>query len=275
MASDGAFILSSDRANSLMVVAGISPPLSCQTQEGDMAYVDQRFEVVGGVKTAVGFAPDPARNAGRKPAPSQIKTHKHSQHSVVFYEGDVADRFYELEDGVVMLFKLLPDGRRQVVEIVNAGAIFGVSAHEVYDCSAESLTPIRVRSFDRREMDTSASLQRHVTDCLMAQMEIMHDHAVLLGRKSAAERVATFLMRLVPGRGGVGCMGPVAGAGGDDCNLALTMTRQEIADYLGLTIETVSRVISDLKRRGFIQIERQDHIRINNVCGMCKLTGMH
>lgn len=240
-----------------------------------MAYTDRRFETHGGAAMPGAFAVDMTKAASGRPAHGQMKSHKHSQHSVIFYEGDMAERFYELEDGVVMLFKLLPDGRRQVVEIVNAGAIFGVCAHDVYDCSAESLTPIRVRSFDRRELDSSVSLQRHVSECLMAQMESMHDHAVLLGRKSAAERVATFLMRLVPGRGGVGCQGPEEGRSRDECNLALMMTRQEIADYLGLTIETVSRVISDLKRRGYIQIERQDHIRINNICGMCQLTGMH
>ena len=57
--------------------------------------------------------------------------------------------------------------------------------------------------------------------------------------------------------------------------IVLTMTRQEIADYLGLTIETVSRVISDFKRRGVIALEKQDHIRINSVCGLCRLTGAH
>ena len=53
------------------------------------------------------------------------------------------------------------------------------------------------------------------------------------------------------------------------------MTRQEIADYLGLTIETVSRVLSDLKRRGVISIEKNDRIRLSDVCRVCRLTGMH
>jgi CRP/FNR family transcriptional regulator len=195
------------------------------------------------------------------------------QHSIVFYEGDAADRVYELDDGVVMLYKLLPDGRRQVVEILNAGMVFGLAAGERYDCSAETLTPVRISSFNRRDVDGSAALQRHVSRCLIAQMEKMHEHAMLLGRKSAMERVASYLMRMVPGRGGEGCIGP--GEGCDDHDLALTMTRQEIADYLGLTIETVSRVISELKRRGVIRLERQDRIHVNRVCGLCQLTGIH
>ncbi|MCA1243583.1 helix-turn-helix domain-containing protein [Stappia stellulata] len=202
------------------------------------------------------------------------KVQRHSQHSVIFYEGDRAERLFELDEGIVMLYKLLPDGRRQVVEILNPGTIFGAAAGETYDCSAETLTGARISAYDRREIDRSASLQRHLTKCLMSQMELMHDHAVLLGRKSAIERVSTFLMRMVPRRGGEGCIGP-AETGADSHNVVLTMTRQEIADYLGLTIETVSRVISDLKRRGLIKVERQDQIHISRVCGICQLTGIH
>jgi CRP/FNR family transcriptional regulator, nitrogen fixation regulation protein len=57
--------------------------------------------------------------------------------------------------------------------------------------------------------------------------------------------------------------------------VVLRMTRQEIADYLGLTIETVSRVLSDLKRRGVISIEKNDRVRLHSVCRVCKLTGIH
>ncbi len=96
---------------------------------------------------------------------------------------------------------------------------------------------------------------------------------MLLGRKSAAERVASFLMRFVPNRGVMGCVGPRSAS--DDKVVVLRMTRQEIADYLGLTIETVSRVLSDMKRRGLISIEKNDRIRLGDVCRVCKLTGIH
>ncbi|MFN4168633.1 MAG: helix-turn-helix domain-containing protein, partial [Pannonibacter phragmitetus] len=94
-------------------------------------------------------------------------------------------------------------------------------------------------------------------------------------RKSATERVASFLMHLVPDRGGNNCMGPVEDGLPDSRQVKLHMTRQEIADYLGLTIETVSRVISDMKRRGLITLERNDEIRLNRVCAVCQLTGKH
>ncbi|GGE93509.1 helix-turn-helix domain-containing protein [Stappia taiwanensis] len=236
-----------------------------------MAYAERMLDTAGGQQAA--DLPD-ALVFGLKDGMSTT-AHSHAPHSVVFYEGDNATRFYEVDEGIVMLFKLLPDGRRQVVEILNPGTIFGVSAGDLYDCSAETLTRTSLRAFDRREVERSLPLQRHLTRCLLTQMETLHDHAVLLGRKSAIERVSSFLMRLVPQRGGIGCMGPDKESASDSLDVVLTMTRQEIADYLGLTIETVSRVISDLKRRGLVTVERQDRIRINRICGICQLSGIH
>ena len=96
---------------------------------------------------------------------------------------------------------------------------------------------------------------------------------MLLGRKSALERVATFVMHCVPGRGGFDCAGPRCG--GDSAIVRLGMTRQEIADYLGLTLETVSRAFSELRRRGIIAIDKQEEVRVHDVCRMCQLTGAH
>lgn len=202
------------------------------------------------------------------------KRARHDDHHVVFYEGDPAKRLYELGSGTVMLFKLLPDGRRQVVEVLRPGDIFGLSTDAEYDCTAETLTPAEIYEIDLKQVEGSPEMQRQLTRCLTHQMQVLHEHAVLLGRKSAVERVASFFMYLVPNRGGVGCAGPSEG-GEDSCDLQLHMTRQEIADYLGLTIETVSRVVSDLKRRGIIRIDRADKIHLNRVCSLCQMTGIH
>jgi CRP-like cAMP-binding protein len=107
---------------------------------------------------------------------------------------------------------------------------------------------------------------------MQAQICALHDHAVLLGRKSALERVATFLMRLVPKRGGFGCCGPTT-AKSDEEHVRVTLTRQEIADYLGLTLETVSRSFSQLKQREMIRCGRNEDVVIANVCGLCRLAG--
>ncbi|WP_316859026.1 helix-turn-helix domain-containing protein [uncultured Cohaesibacter sp.] len=204
---------------------------------------------------------------------SELSRHKtFPAHGVVFFEGDPASNIYEVADGSVMLYKLLPDGRRQVVEILGPGDLFGVPAGEVYDTSAETLTETLVHMISRKDAEGSEQIQQHMKKCLIAQVQNLHDHAVLLGRKSAHERVASFLMRFVPDRGGFTCTGPLK-ENEDESVVTLHMTRQEIADFLGLTIETVSRVLSDMKRRKIITMEKQDRIRVMNVCGLCHLTG--
>ncbi|QDG79800.1 cyclic nucleotide-binding domain-containing protein [Labrenzia sp. PHM005] len=195
-------------------------------------------------------------------------------HAVIYYEGDPAKRLYELVSGTVMLYKLLPDGRRQVVEVLRPGDLFGFSGTEENDCTAETLTDAQVNEISLKQVENSSELQRLLTKSLTNQMRLLHEHAVLLGRKSAVERVASFLIHLVPDRGGLGCVGPNDGSA-DGFDLQLHMTRQEIADYLGLTIETVSRVVSDMKRRGIIRVDRSDKIHLNKVCGLCQMTGMH
>ena len=195
-------------------------------------------------------------------------------HGVVFFEGDPATNIYEVADGSVMLYKLLPDGRRQVVEILGPGDMFGVPAGDVYDTSAETLTETLVHMMSRKDAESSDAMQQHIKKCLISQVQNLHEHAVLLGRKSAHERVASFLIHFVPNRGDFSCTGPSKGDE-DQSVVTLHMTRQEIADYLGLTIETVSRVLSDMKRRKIITMEKQDRIRIMNVCGLCHLTGKY
>lgn len=199
--------------------------------------------------------------------------HRVAQHGHVFRQGDRADHIYQVVDGAVMLYKLLPDGRRQVVELLSAGDVFGLSPLPVYDCSAETLVTANIIAYERASVDQSPQLLRRLSGHVNAQLCALHEHAVLLGRKSALERVATFVMYCVPGRGGFACTGPRCGD--DSTVVRLGMTRQEIADYLGLTLETVSRAFSELRRRGVITIDKQEEVRIRDVCRICRLTGAH
>ena len=193
-----------------------------------------------------------------------------TQHALVFLEGDPADRIFQVVDGAVMLYKLLPDGRRQVVELLGSGDVFGLSSKPVFDSSAETLTAALVTAYDRSTVERSFSFLARLNRCVQAQICALHEHAVLLGRKSALERVSSFLMRFVPLHS---C--PAHQSGALPASVRLTMTRQEIADYLGLTIETVSRAFSELRRRGVVTLEKQDEVKINDTCGICRLTGAH
>lgn len=237
-----------------------------------MAYFDMSTSPSGG---SLEQGPKSQSVDARSPlAGHGAKLTQHQPHSVLYYESDPVKRLYEVVKGSIMLFKLLPDGRRQVVEVLTRGDVFGFSDGEEHDCTAETLTLSEVHEIDLRKVEQSDELQRILTKCLTNQMRILHEHAVLLGRKSAVERVTSFFMHLVPERGGVNCIGPQNDED-DSCDIQLHMTRQEIADYLGLTIETVSRVISDLKRKGVIRVEKADRIHLNKVCGVCQMTGMH
>jgi CRP-like cAMP-binding protein len=196
-----------------------------------------------------------------------------SPRTLIFLEGDLVDWVYQLTDGAVMLYKLLPDGRRQVVELLGAGDVFGFSPIPVHDCSAGTLAATRCAAFERASVERSPALMRRQSLRLYAQLCSLHEHTMLLGRKSAMERMTSFLMRWGPDRGGYKCPGPQDGD--DRADFRLPMSRLEIADYLGLTIETVSRSLTKLRRRGVVSISRLDEIRINDICALCRMTGTH
>jgi CRP/FNR family nitrogen fixation transcriptional regulator len=180
---------------------------------------------------------------------------------------------YMILEGSVMISKMLPDGRRQIIELLGPGDVFGITTTGFHESAAETLTPVRVAAYDRAGLARDSALQLVFAERLKNQICALHDHAMLLGRKTARERVATFLMRLIPGRGGSGCLGPRAEA--DRCRVTVALTRQEIADYLGLTLETVSRAFSQLKREGVLAYGHHDLVTVTDVCRLCRETGAH
>jgi CRP/FNR family transcriptional regulator len=193
--------------------------------------------------------------------------------STIFRQGDEADEIYQVLDGAVMLYRLLPDGRRQLVELLAPGDLFGCAPHPLRDCAAEALMPTRCVAFERDLITQSGALAQEIGAQLTRQLGALHEHVLLLGRKSALERIASFLMRHVPDRGQFPCPGP--GNGRDGAHIHLTLLRQEIADYLGLTIETVSRLLTALRRRGIVRLEGLDEVAVDDICRLCRLTGTH
>lgn len=179
---------------------------------------------------AAAFAPTtPAAASG------QLKLDKHR---AVFRAGDDAERFFEVESGAVMVYRILDDGRRQVVEVVFPGGICGLDAGEFHESTCETLMPSVLRSYKMIELSRSDTLRARVVQKLQRQVSAMHEHAVSLGRKTAEERICSLIVRL-----------------GDQTaskisqSVSLPMSRTEIADYLGLTLETVCRTITSLSRR--------------------------
>ena len=185
------------------------------------------------------------------------------EHELIFAEGDAAQQRYDIVDGAVMLFRVLPDGRRQLVELLGPGDMFGLTCAPEYDCSAETLVSTRLRISHR--LDCSQVPPTICKMCRQLQRKVvdLHGHSVVLGRKSAMEKVVSFLLRLA-------AMDTNRRANG---HVRLAMTRQEMADYLGLTIETVSRSLSELRRRGLIVFEKADWFHIPDRHALESLSG--
>lgn len=165
--------------------------------------------------------------------------------SEVFAEGDAADCFYKLLYGTVRTSKLLSDGRRQIDDFHLAGDIFGLEHGGRHRFTAEAIGAVEVLAFRRSRFSRLLHDDPEFGDLLMEQMlsslDRAHEHMVLLGRKTAQEKLASFLLDL-------------AGRLAKNDQFDLPMRRSDIADHLGLTIETVSRTLTQMARDGIIKL---------------------
>ncbi len=176
----------------------------------------------------------------------------------LFHEGDPATRVFTLTSGTLKLYKLLADGRRQVTGFLHPGDFLGISIDDEHAFSAEALEHSQLCWFPRARfddfVDDHSAMERELYRMAAHELAAAQQQFVLLGRKTATERLATFLL-LLSGRSELS-NGVAAGM------VRLPMSRSDIADYLGLTKETVSRVISALKRDRVIRLESMDVIQI-------------
>lgn len=167
----------------------------------------------------------------------------------VFSEEDMTTSFYNLVDGVLRLYKLLPDGRRQIVGFALPGDFLGMNTSRRHNFSADAIGAVTVCQFAHapfdRFIEDRPHLLRRINELAVRELSQARDHMVLLGRRSADEKVATFLL---------GWCRRLSALKGPSGTVPLPMGRQDIADYLGLTIETVSRTFTKLERQGAIEI---------------------
>jgi CRP/FNR family nitrogen fixation transcriptional regulator len=171
-------------------------------------------------------------------------------------QGEQADCCYRLLNGCARTVKLMEDGRRQIGEFLMAGDLLGFDALGTYDFAAEAVTDVVLRRYPRRMVDklaeSNVAVARRLRDMTSISLRKVHARLMVLGRTTASERIASFLLemaeRLPEPRPDV---------------LDLPMGRTDIADHLGLTIETVCRGLGHLRRDGTIAIERSS-ITIRN-----------
>jgi CRP/FNR family transcriptional regulator len=188
--------------------------------------------------------------------------------SPLFWEGDPAKHVFEVVEGVLRIFKILGDGRRAITGFLYPGDLVGVSMRDVHLYNAEAVTPVRVRRFSsiafQEAINLSPELRPQLFAKLCDEMASAQDQMVLLSRKNAEERICTFLLLL-------------AKRMSHDNNLSMSieipMSRLDMADYLGLTIETVSRTITSLIGRGIISQSGRHDIGIKKLDTMLRLAG--
>jgi len=161
----------------------------------------------------------------------------------IYGEKEPADYVYQVTSGAICTYKLLSDGRRQIGAFHLVGDIFGFEGGGFHRFTAEAIVDTTLRLVRRRSLEFVAGRDVSVANNLLSlttsNLRHAEDHMLLLGRKTALERVAAFLVEMDRRLTAAGV-------------LALPMSRRDIADYLGLTLETVSRALSHLHERGIL-----------------------
>jgi CRP/FNR family transcriptional regulator, nitrogen fixation regulation protein len=171
----------------------------------------------------------------------------------IYAEGDPADCWYKVVSGTVRVCKLLADGRRHIAEFCFSGDCFGIDNTSERFYSAEAVDNVIVMRFQRkateRLIDQNPALARLLRDAMLRDLANAHERTLLLGRMTAAERIAAFLLEMFERRYRVKAVD-------------LPMSRNDIADYLGLTIETVCRILSAFRRDRVITIPTPHRIEL-------------
>jgi CRP/FNR family nitrogen fixation transcriptional regulator len=171
----------------------------------------------------------------------------------IYREGDTAEHFLKMLSGMVRICKFMDDGRRQIDAFYTAGDVFGYEMEAAHRFSAEAVSDCTVVAYRwRREERLVANAEgalHQLFPYAMRGMARAQDHAQLLGHASALEKLAGFLVEMsaAPAPGRV---------------IVLEMSRQDVGDYLGLTVETISRTLAKMKREAIIEIPSAREIRI-------------
>lgn len=185
-----------------------------------------------------------------------------SRNMEIFGEGEPAEYLYKVVQGAVRTHRLLNDGRRQIGGFYLPGDVFGLEVGEAHRLSAEAISDSKILVVKRSAVVALAARQNEVAHDLWTltarELAKLQNLMLTLGRKTAQERLAAFLLEM-------------AGRGRTNNLVELPMSRQDIADYLGLTIETVSRTLTQLENNEAIELPSSRRIVLRNVAALRRL----
>ena len=178
----------------------------------------------------------------------------------VFAEGDPTTHVYRVETGAIALYKVLADGRRQVMGFAYPGDLIGLGAQAEQVMNAQAIKPTRLRCLPvaslRRSVDQDPMLGFQLYEALARELAATRDLMLTTGQRSATERVAGFLLAFSRRN---------ERNGQDPACFELPMTRTDIGDFLGLTIETVSRTFTKLKMLGLIELPQSNRVKLIDI----------
>jgi CRP-like cAMP-binding protein len=185
----------------------------------------------------------------------------YARNAEIYGEGDEAEYLYQVISGTVRTYKMLEDGRRQIGGFYLPGDIFGFEAGETHSSSADAVNGAQVliikRSAVMLRAEREKDLSQQLWDATTRELQRFRNHMLLL-IKTAEERVAGFLL-------------DIARRTTSTTSIELAMSRQDIADYLGLTIETVSRTFTQLEQSGTIALATSRRIELRNRAALNRL----
>ena len=184
----------------------------------------------------------------------------------IFLQSDEGKRLYNITEGNVKIFKLLQDGRIQIIGFLYPGDFFGSYKKGKYNYSAQAIGDVAVCEFKEdvlnNHMDENPALSRELLNMTTNELVLAQDRIKVLGKLTATERIASFIQNISKQRARIKWQ---------DNPISLPMSRQDIADYLGLTIATVSREITNLKTSSVIKMISTNQIYISDKTKLTEL----
>jgi CRP/FNR family transcriptional regulator, anaerobic regulatory protein len=212
-----------------------------------------------------------------KPQRATLAQQSHVRHvqkgDVIAHEGDSLTQVASIISGVVKMTKTLNDGRQQIVGLGFPSDLVGRPFAETSRSRVEAATDVTLCSFQRAQFEhmlrDHPDLEHFLLKAKLDELDVAKDWMLVLGRKTARERVATFLLMLVKRRQDANADEAQA----DTVTFELPLTRTEMADYLGLALETVSRQLSRLSAVGLISLENKYSLTVRDVRGLAAIAG--
>ena len=186
--------------------------------------------------------------------------------AVLYHEGDDAKHVYNVTAGCIKLYKMLPDGRLQIIGFMFEGDYLGMPQTPAYRSTAQAVDDVKLCRFGLKDFralsEEHPELGRRLLAMARTEIDAAGEQMLLLGRKTAKERLASFLLRLSEGQ---------ARRGRPSNPVALPMSRGDVADYLGLTIETVSRTFTSFRKTGLIELPDKSHVFLKDTDGLLEI----